>query len=130
MEKVQWKVSGMDCNNCALTIRRYLEKEGMKEVKVNFATGDVSFETVEADQVQEAAKGVEDLGYTVAGSEQVKTAAVKSRFLSTQFQRFLFCLPFTLIRSASCCTGGFSPCAWRTIWMMPASTVSFPAAVT
>ena len=97
MEKVQWKVSGMDCNNCALTIRRYLEKEGMKEVKVNFATGDVSFETVEAGQVQEAAKGVEDLGYTVAGSAQVKTAAVKSRFLSTQFQRFLFCLPFTLI---------------------------------
>ena len=44
MEKVQWQVEGMDCSNCALTIRRYLEKEGMKEVKVNFATGDVSFD--------------------------------------------------------------------------------------
>ena len=44
METVQWKVDGMDCTNCALTIRRYLEKEGMKNVKVNFGTGDVSFE--------------------------------------------------------------------------------------
>ena len=45
MEKVQWKVEGMDCTNCALTIRKYLEKKGMKNVKVNFATGDVRFDT-------------------------------------------------------------------------------------
>ena len=44
MEKIQWKVDGMDCSNCALTIRRYLEKQGMQDVKVNFATGDVSFD--------------------------------------------------------------------------------------
>ena len=44
MEKVQWKVEGMDCTNCALTIHKYLEKEGMKNVKVNFATGDVIFD--------------------------------------------------------------------------------------
>ncbi|MCH5688949.1 heavy-metal-associated domain-containing protein [Niabella sp. W65] len=34
----------MDCATCALTINKYLNKEGAKEVKVNFATGDVSFE--------------------------------------------------------------------------------------
>ena len=45
METVQWKVEGMDCSNCALTIHKYLQKEGMKNVKVNFATGDVLFET-------------------------------------------------------------------------------------
>ena len=44
-ETVQWKVEGMDCTNCALTIRKYLEKEGMNNVKVNFATGDVLFDT-------------------------------------------------------------------------------------
>ena len=44
MEKVQWKVEGMDCSNCALTIHKYLEKQGMKDVKVNFANGDVSFD--------------------------------------------------------------------------------------
>ena len=31
MEKVEWKVEGMDCTNCALTITRYLQKEGQKE---------------------------------------------------------------------------------------------------
>ena len=44
MEKVEWKVEGMDCTNCALTINKYLSKEGLKEVKVNFIGGDVSFE--------------------------------------------------------------------------------------
>ena len=44
MENVQWKVEGMDCSSCALTIHKYLEKQGMKNVKVNFATGDVIFD--------------------------------------------------------------------------------------
>ena len=39
MEKIQWKVEGMDCTNCALNIHKYLDKKGMKNVKVNFATG-------------------------------------------------------------------------------------------
>jgi len=43
MEQVQWKVDGMDCTTCALNIQKYLEKKGMKNIKVNFATGDVSF---------------------------------------------------------------------------------------
>lgn len=41
MEKVQWKVDGMDCNTCAINIHKYLEKQGMKNIKVNYATGDV-----------------------------------------------------------------------------------------
>ena len=44
MENVQWKVEGMDCSSCALTIHKYLEKQGMKNVKVNSVSGDVSFE--------------------------------------------------------------------------------------
>ena len=44
METVQWKVEGMDCNTCAINIHKYLEKQGMTNVKVNFATGDVIFD--------------------------------------------------------------------------------------
>ncbi len=44
MEKVDWKVEGMTCTNCALSINRYLQKEGLKDVKVNFIGGEVSFE--------------------------------------------------------------------------------------
>jgi P-type Cu+ transporter len=95
MEKIQWKVEGMDCTNCALTIRRYLEKKGMKEVKVNFGTGDVSFDVNGNAATAELSKGIESLGYKVA-DEKLATIR-KQPFLSTHLQRFLFCLPFTAV---------------------------------
>src|SRR6266496_1486029 len=95
MEKVQWQVEGMDCSNCGLTIRRYLEKEGMKEVKVNFATGDVSFDMNGHAAAAKLSKGLESLGYKVASGQQV--AAAKKPFLTTHLHRFWFCLPFTAI---------------------------------
>jgi len=97
MEKIQWKVDGMDCSNCALTIRRYLEKKGMKEVKVNFATGDVSFDVNGNYQPQALATGIKDLGYEVASSQTVTAGIARHKFLSTHLQRFWFCLPFTLV---------------------------------
>ena len=35
MENIQWKVGGMTCANCALTIRKYLENKGQTNIKVN-----------------------------------------------------------------------------------------------
>ena len=52
----------MDCTNCALTIRKYLEKQGMKEVKVNFATGNVSFQAGAEPKTDQLSKGISDLG--------------------------------------------------------------------
>ncbi len=102
METVQWKVEGMDCSNCALTIHKYLEKEGMKNVKVNFASGDVLFEFNGDHTKEEIAKGINSLGYKVAnqqprptGSSGRAVAGNQQFFLSTHLQRFLFCLPFT-----------------------------------
>src|SRR6185503_16508541 len=83
------------CSNCALTIRRYLEKEGMKDVKVNFATGDVSFDINGNITTDKLSKGIASLGYTVAGEQQASSP--KKPFLSTALHRFLFCLPFTLV---------------------------------
>jgi len=59
MEKVEWKVEGMDCTNCALTINQYLNKQGLKNVKVNFIGGDVSFEMNEQLTKETVAKGIE-----------------------------------------------------------------------
>jgi Cu+-exporting ATPase len=95
MEKIQWQVEGMDCTNCALTIRRYLEKEGMKDVKVNFATGDLAFEINGNVAKETLAKGIESLGYKVASAQ--RSAASGQPFLSTHLHRFLFCLPFTAV---------------------------------
>src|ERR1044071_4124861 len=95
MEQVQWKVEGMDCTTCALNIHKYLEKKGMKNVKVNFATGDVSFEFAEQFNEQELAKGIHGLGYEVANHKP--QTINHNPFLSTHLHRFLFCLPFTLV---------------------------------
>lgn len=105
MEKVQWKVEGMDCTNCALTIRRYLEKEGMKDVKVNFGTGDVLFEINGNGKKskEKLAAGIQELGYTVVGDAAPESAhgshSHPRGFFRNHLQRFLFCLPFTLVLS-------------------------------
>lgn len=97
MEKVQWKVEGMTCTNCALTINKYLEKQGAKNVSVNAIDGDVSFETHAPEVTGKMKKGVEALGYTVAADGQLTPPQKKKKWLSTNMQRFWFCLPFTLV---------------------------------
>src|ERR1700733_15720364 len=101
MEKVEWQVEGMSCTNCALTISKYLQKEGMKNVNVNFIGGDVSFDLDEHKTKEELSKGIKGLGYKVMEEDHSghhhSTAKKGSGFLSTQLQRFLFCVPFTLL---------------------------------
>lgn len=96
---IQWKVEGMDCNTCAINIHKYLEKQGMKNVKVNFATGDVIFEVNEKFSKEKINTGLNGLGYTIVNEETavLKTKNPKLPFLSTHLQRFSFCLPFTLL---------------------------------
>ena len=94
MEKVQWKVDGMTCANCALTVDKYLKKGGAQNVSVNLIDGDVSFSPTDTAP-ERLAKGIEELGYKVDkldGAQKEKKA-----FLSTNLERFLACLPFTLI---------------------------------
>lgn len=96
METINWKVEGMTCSNCALTINNYLEKKGVQHVKVSFAGGDVSFEMKEDLAKQELQKGIEDLGYKVVDesmSASVRTSTPINKFLAY----LLICLPFTLI---------------------------------
>lgn len=99
MEKVEWKVEGMDCTNCALTISKYLTKEGSKEVKVNFIGGDVSFEMAEDKSKDALKKGIKGLGYKVV-DDGLPITGSKQRLswsFSNHLQRFLFCLPFTAV---------------------------------
>ncbi len=94
METTQLKVDGMDCNSCALSITKCLQKQGLQNVKVNFASGDVSFENETAIELKFIEKNIEDLGYKVVKPSN-KTQASKAIF-KTHFQRFLFCLIFSL----------------------------------
>lgn len=94
MEKVNWKVEGMSCTNCALTIDKYLQAQGLDQVKVNFIGGDVSFEIETGKPKQEIAKGIEGLGYHVITGDKSDQPKNKQIF-KNHFQRFLFCFVFT-----------------------------------
>ncbi|MEI6086233.1 MAG: cation-translocating P-type ATPase [Bacteroidota bacterium] len=94
MEKVNWKVEGMSCTNCALTVNKFLTEKGMQEVKVNFMGGDVSFEMKEDTSKTALAKGIEGLGYHVETGE-ISDAKRPKKLFKNHLQRFTFCIIFT-----------------------------------
>ena len=97
MEKISWKVEGMTCSNCALSVSKVLQKQGMQQVQVNAISGDVNFENNDAENgLTIAKKNINELGYHVVdGSGNI---IIKKRaFLGTYLEKFWFCLPFTLV---------------------------------
>jgi Cu+-exporting ATPase len=94
MEKVNWKVEGMSCTNCALTVNKFLTEKGMQEVKVNFMGGDVSFEMLADTSKTALVKGIEGLGYHVETGEITDVKRPK-RLFQNHLQRFTFCIIFT-----------------------------------
>jgi Cu+-exporting ATPase len=113
-DTVSWKVEGMTCSNCALTISKFLEKKGLQNIQVNPISGDLSFQWsksepfVAIDQELEVEenlkKGIENLGYkvvqdlnsTAPASNNQSKSLVKSIWPSTHWRRFWFCALFTL----------------------------------
>ena len=95
MEKIEWDVAGMTCSNCALSVSKFLQKEGMQDVKVSPIDGAVSFIKNENISISKLKEGIKTLGYSVVDGDT--TAQQKQSFLSTTKKRFLFCLPFTLV---------------------------------
>lgn len=93
MENVQWKVDGMSCTNCALSIHKYLQKEGISEPKVSFMEGEIQFELPENINKENLIKGISGLGYKVRGEDG---AAPKKKWLDNNQERAFFCLIFTL----------------------------------
>ncbi|SJZ35246.1 Cu+-exporting ATPase [Sediminibacterium ginsengisoli] len=96
MEKVNWKVEGMSCTNCALSIDKLLQQKGMHNVKVNFMGGDVQFELPDNRQTEkpQLEKEIEQMGYHVVNGSRSEQAKPK-KFFRNHFRRFLFCFVFT-----------------------------------
>jgi Cu+-exporting ATPase len=91
METVNWKVEGMSCSACAQTINGFLEKKGMKDVRVSLTAGEAHFQNVPGLSEQELKKGIESLGFHVADETSGKK-------YTNKFVRYLtICIPFTLI---------------------------------
>jgi len=93
MENIQWKVDGMSCTNCALSIHKYLSSKGIHEPKVNFMEGEVQFELADAAQKPALIKGIQGLGYKVRGQA---TDEVPKKWLDNNKERAIFSFIFTL----------------------------------
>ncbi len=97
METVHWKVDGMTCSNCSLTVAKYLENKGKKNVKVNLISGDVIFDKDESHDYEHIIKGIEELGYTVTGNGNgTAKPGSRKKLFRNHLQRFIFCAIFTL----------------------------------
>jgi Cu+-exporting ATPase len=96
MEKIVWNVEGMTCSNCALSVTKFLQKQGMEDVKVNPIDGAVSFIGNENMVVSKLKNGISHLGYKVVDTAETNNTT-QNGFLSNTKKRFLFCLPFTLV---------------------------------
>jgi P-type Cu+ transporter len=91
METVNWKVEGMSCSACAQTINGFLEKKGMKEVRVSLTAGEARFRNEAGIPEQELKKGIEGLGY------HIKEKGTSKKH-TNKFVRYLaICVPLTLI---------------------------------
>ncbi|GAC1418427.1 MAG: heavy metal translocating P-type ATPase [Flavisolibacter sp.] len=96
---IEWRVEGMTCSNCALTINKYLQSKGVKNIYVNAIGGEVSFESYDKAIPQKLAEGIGALGYKVNAVIPDRGAKNKTLF-ENHFQRFCFCLPFTILLMA------------------------------
>lgn len=87
-------VEGMDCSNCAMGITKSLQKKGMEQVHVDFATGEANFNLPASSQLKTAIDTIQELGYKVVDQKYQEDKAGK---LSPIEKRFLLTLPFTLV---------------------------------
>lgn len=93
---VEMKVDGMDCNNCAMSIQRYLERKGLEEVLVNFQTKEVRYRrddhSLDANGVK---AGIHKLGFTVIETDPTNEAGSANRHETKSRRRLLFCAALT-----------------------------------
>lgn len=92
-DSVHLKVDGMHCTNCALGIRKSLEKEGFANVDVDFSTGDVRFDPGDGSGVAEAVSRIKALGYKVSESDAREP---KKKGLTPIERKFWFSAVFTI----------------------------------
>jgi Cu+-exporting ATPase len=90
------QVAGMTCGNCALTISKYLEKKGMKDISANAGSGELSFTAPEGIDLERIYLGIEDLGYSVARPGTEEERHLRSAEVSKLRWMLPVCALFTL----------------------------------
>ena len=88
---IELNVTGMHCNNCALSIHKLLEKKGLRNILVDFASEEVKFSTSDDTKIPEIKKGIENLGFRVIDDISQHQPA----FYEKVENKFIFCALFT-----------------------------------
>jgi len=91
-ELQELEVDGMTCANCALGVKKGLEKLGLQKVHVDFASGEVHFENKPKLSSNDIEQQIEKLGYSV----RTESPEEQSGGLSRLEKKFYFSLCFTL----------------------------------
>lgn len=65
-QSIEIIVEGMDCNNCALGLRKNLQKEGFQNADVIFASKTVNIDIDNKEDIDRAKQKIEQLGYKVS----------------------------------------------------------------
>lgn len=91
-ELIELQVSGMHCNNCAMSVHKLLEKKGLHDIYVDFANDEVKFKTSNNIETSIIIKDIEGLGFKV--SEE--SAPIEEKFYEKIENKFYFSLIFTI----------------------------------
>ncbi|MFB9841632.1 heavy metal translocating P-type ATPase [Mucilaginibacter ginsenosidivorans] len=89
---VELNVTGMHCNNCAISVHKLLEKKGFHDILVDFASEEVKFSADNDAAVKDAIKSIEGLGYKVIDD----AATHKEKFYDKVENKLIFCALFTI----------------------------------
>jgi len=89
---IELNVTGMHCNNCAISVHRLLEKKGFHDIFVDFASEEVKFITEDTNTIDDAIKSIEGLGYKVVED----LATHQEKFYDKIENKLIFCAIFTI----------------------------------
>lgn len=96
LENTLLNVDGMTCTNCALGIKKQLEKKGLNDVNVNFSTGEVLFRNEINLPIEDIKKSINSLGYKVIEDDSEGHHGHHHSNISTIEKKFYFSLIFTI----------------------------------
>jgi Cu+-exporting ATPase len=88
---IELNVTGMHCNNCALSIHKLLEKKGLHNILVDFASEEVKFSNNDTANLPGIIKDIEGLGFKVVDDPATQITP----FYEKVENKFIFCAVLT-----------------------------------
>ena len=88
---IELNVTGMHCNNCALSVHKLLEKKGLQNILVDFAGEEVKFSNTNPADLPAIIKDIEGLGYKVVDDPATQVTP----FYEKVENKFIFCALLT-----------------------------------